>query len=66
MLAGQASGKVGCCWSGEQRACGEVQQAEVGIHYGLLPDGQQANLGHQSLRAGGLDLGQQEQNLRVQ
>jgi len=47
------------------RACGQVQQAEVGVHNGLLPHRQQRHLGHCRLRAGRLHLADQEHHLRA-
>ena len=60
-------------WAGpEQRAimavlghtCRQVQQAEVRIHDCLLPDGQQADLGHERLRPCCLHLPQQQHDLQ--
>lgn len=43
--------------------CGEVQQAKVGVHDGLLPDAQQADARRGGRRGGRLHLPDQQQHL---
>jgi hypothetical protein len=44
----------------KQHTCGEVQQAEVGVHDGLLAQHEQGHLGGGRLRARGLHLPDQQ------